>query len=685
MYRGPWVHKDRDMGRNTDSVVRKLVCIVGMIRRVTIAGACALLIVIVLWVARSSFAVQAETGSANSLGVTTIVSPAGNGEDISQIWAAADPEDGQHLIACGGNSFSRQNVTNGYVYSSADDGATWRRKVLDNATRFISEESCTYAAGGRAYFAAGESDTSTGEPRHEWGHLNLFVSDDHGMTWRRLWKRKDGWIDWTYLAAVPASQGSPPVLVVFGNMATDRLGHWWNKRPVALESQNGGQSFSSPVASRLQYWGTFAGGSVVLPDRTALFISDAEKMGASEHWTKEHFFTIVFAYTAGSHRLQPRAIIRDSYGSTISTGPSLVRDTSTGRFHGRLYTAWSESGTQTGQLWLATSDDNGYHWSSRPILSGLSWHAPPTACQQLTPTDVKLGIDRAGALGILWEINENQVMFASSNDGGQTFSSGKIVARHDASPVTAYDAVIFNEYWLAEVVAINAGRPGEPYVDVSHLGLSVRMTQSTGISDFALVADARNVFHAIWGEVRADGTHGMLTRTIRLSENGRGTNSKLMDAPTSHCTQSVSVHPPLPGAAPRLVLAGQRDVTKSLFLRLNNVNYDAPSQVVSVDLILVNRGKTLLGKSLSIFGLGLHSDYGDPVALNATGVVQGQPFWDASSVIPSEGLKPTAGSKPLRVKFKLAHFHQLPGSYATFGGDGVAMLIRIYQKTIRFR
>jgi hypothetical protein len=271
-------------------------------------------------------------------------------------------------------------------------------------------------------------------------------------------------------------------------------------------------------------------------------------------------------------------------------------------------------------------------------------------------------------------------MFASSNDGGRSFSPGTLVARHDASPLNATDAVIFNEYMLGEAVAMNAGKSEEPYADLSHLGLSVRMNRSEGIGDFALVADANDVFHAIWSEANADGTHGMFTRTIRVPQDVRGKNSKLMEARKSQCAQNVTVQPPLPGGPTRLVVTGQRDVTKSLFLRLDNVHYDAHSQVVSVDLTLINKGKTVVGKSLSIFGVGVHSDYGIPVARNATGAMQGQPFWDASPVIPVSGLKPMASSKPLRVRFKLTNFHELPGSYAAYGGDGVAMLIRVYQK-----
>src|SRR6185503_1036794 len=101
------------------------------------------------------------------------VSSAGNGEDIFQVWAAAHPSDGRHIVACGSDRYTRSNIWTGYVYASADGGAHWRRAMLENATKFISEESCTYAPNGRAYFAAGESDTSTGQPRHTWGHLHI--------------------------------------------------------------------------------------------------------------------------------------------------------------------------------------------------------------------------------------------------------------------------------------------------------------------------------------------------------------------------------------------------------------------------------------------------------------------------------------------------------------------------------
>ena len=83
-------------------------------------------------------------------------------------------------------------------------------------------------------------------------------------------------------------------------------------------------------------------------------------------------------------------------------------------------------------------------------------------------------------------------------------------------------------------------------------------------------------------------------------------------------------------------------------------------------------------KPLSLFGIGLHSDYGRIIAENASGVMQGQPFWNTSSVIPAGGLRPGTSSKPLVLHFKITEFQPLLNN--NWGADGSAMLVRIYQR-----
>jgi len=58
-----------------------------------------------------------------------------------------------------------------------------------------------------------------------------------------------------------------------GNLAADRPGHFWERHPVALEATDGARSISRLVTPSIGSNNNFAGGAVVLPDRTALFIS----------------------------------------------------------------------------------------------------------------------------------------------------------------------------------------------------------------------------------------------------------------------------------------------------------------------------------------------------------------------------------------------------------------------------
>src|SRR6266699_2141037 len=109
----------------------------------------------------------AQSAKSDEVALGPVVRASAPGENVNQIWAHADPTDGRYLIACGSLTYPQLNVWQGYVYASSDAGATWRRTLLDDSTQWVTEESCAYGENGEAYFAAGESDTSTGQPRHE--------------------------------------------------------------------------------------------------------------------------------------------------------------------------------------------------------------------------------------------------------------------------------------------------------------------------------------------------------------------------------------------------------------------------------------------------------------------------------------------------------------------------------------
>jgi hypothetical protein len=78
--------------------------------------------------------------------------------------------------------------------------------------------------------------------------------------------------------------------------------------------------------------------------------------------------------------------------------------------------------------------------------------------------------------------------------------------------------------------------------------------------------------------------------------------------------------------------------------------------------------------TFSIVALGVHSDYGMPVALNASGARKGQSFWNFGTSMLAEGLPAKAISRPIELKFRLDEFHRVP-----LPGDAVAMAVRVLQ------
>jgi hypothetical protein len=600
-------------------------------------------------------------------------------ENIRQVWVHADPTDGQHLIACGSFSYPELNVTYGFVYSSSDGGANWRRTLLDDSTRWVTEPSCTYGSNGEAYFAVGESDTSTGAPRHQWGHLQLFASRDRGMSWKRAGRRAQGWMDWTMLAAIPKERENPASLVIFANSGTDELGHRWEKHPVALEVRDGAQVFSALTAAPVNSDRNFSGGSVVLPDRSALFISGTTDLFNAANDAQAQMK--VFAYSAVDRKLQIRAVLRQApRGRLPSLRPGLAQDVSGGRFHKRLYAAWTESSAQgPTELWLAISDDNGHQWSSRVLLSVDPRKAACPNDPVVFP-DIRIALNRNGVLGVLWSWDAKQLLFAASSDGGRTFHSSVLVASHTVGEPSIDDAIPYNEWFLAESLAGRAGKSPREFVDLEHLGLSVRLSKPFGLGDFSLAADAKNIFHAVWAGLGANGIQLLTTRTIATGSAARpaavGTHTLLTNVPAATtCTETREpLNPPLPVPRPLLKLAGQREVTQSFNLQIVRVEYTPTARTVSADVVLVNKGAEIARGPLSLFAVGLHSDYGAPVPLNASGLTGGQPFWDLSPVIPAEGLQPQASSKPLKLRFKLDHFRPVNT------GDAVAMLLHVFSK-----
>lgn len=617
-------------------------------------------------------AVGLARGAAYHLGPAVRISSATSGNPL-QAWAHADPGNDRDLIVCGDVRDPANDLFSGYVYASTDGGTSWRRTLLDKKTKWVSEESCNYGPDGTAYFIDGASNYYNGAPHHETGHMQFYVSHDGGATWRHTWTRKDGWLDWT---SIGISHNS---VVVFANEGTDRLGHWAAHRPVAITSENGGRSFSglvAPQAHDFKYVAIWTGENVTLPGGVILFATSSSRAPPKAKvrgWALEKVAVEIFAYDPSSRRLSSRAVLRMRDNVPIFTA-AIAQDQSGGRFNGRLYAAWVESTIHGSSLWLATSDDQGYHWRSRVALSGAGW-GYPAACTGGEPVDeVELATTGDGRLGIAWVQNNTTVRFSVSDDGGAIFSAPVTLARVDASQLVADEAIGWNDYWMYTALAQDAGKASPQAAWLNTPGLGIVAYPST-ITDLSLVGNGAGGFQAFWV------ARSLMTRGIDASK-GNDSAATLSEGVAPACASvnaNGAAHPVVPAALPKITVPGARDVTDSIAMDAKSYSYDPATHAATIDGIVINRGKaTLRGHRFILVAVDPHSDVGDARITNSQMSIDGQASWDITDLIPPSGLAPGAQSKPLHLTAIIANFRQLPTNYLS--GDALAMAIKLYVK-----
>jgi hypothetical protein len=280
---------------------------------------------------------------------------------------------------------------------------------------------------------------------------------------------------------------------------------------------------------------------------------------------------------------------------------------------------------------------------------------------------------------VLWRQGKQRLLFAASKDGGATFQPGQLVAQQPSGKLSIDDGVPWNERLLAEDLANRQGQLEghfHKFIDHSHLGLSVRLTNNSslyGFGDFALTADARNDFHALWTGISNDGNYALMTRRIDVPVTLTTYASLREAAGISACgedTTGLKAEELMP--IPPLGISGQTDISNSFDLKLDHLVYADDSHEVAASVTLINKTGHSLRGPLALFGVGLHSDFGVAAPLNASGVEDGQPFWDLSAAFPHAGLQPKASSAPIQLQFKIEQFHSVPI------GDAVAMQVRIF-------
>jgi len=200
-------------------------------------------------------------------------------------------------------------------------------------------------------------------------------------------------------------------------------------------SSDGGRTFAPPryvIASNLSYE---AQNPALLPDGTLLIpFADHRRPGDRRRLERGRDWLVVSANDAASFS-EPLLIAESCDGSggwsSLAVGPSA------GRFPDRLYHVCASA--QFAGIQLRFSDDRGETWSDPTVLGARLRVTPYTR----TPA---VAVNREGVLAIAWydgrgdpgtikgTLRCHEIYFATSRDGGATFSTERKVSSERSCP-----------------------------------------------------------------------------------------------------------------------------------------------------------------------------------------------------------------------------------------------------------
>ena len=545
------------------------------------------------------------------------VSPSGTGHHwFTSITAA--PDDSLHLMACGIRQQSRQNTWQGFVYISDDRGRNWSVGMVDSSSLNVSEETCTFGLGGRAYFIA-QPWSRDWDVEHS--VLHFYRSRDHGKSW--LGPVSDRWLDYARMA-VDNSEGSYAGRVyVIGNRGWRDTSKFSSKE--TFSSADGyvlGPRVMVPAASGYRVWGNYPQHALVLKDGTVLgaywsrmLPSDGDTSGA-----KRWFGIEIIRSTDGGRTFDPPVLAARSAGRRDLIPALASYD---GRAGTVVVLAWSDSAGGRSRVHFSRSLDAGKNWSPPVLIDDAPAVPPGDDRRGRDAVWAGLAANRNGVIGVTWvEQRLDCWRFSASLDGGRSFLPS--VPLNRCPRQTPAGAESYGDYLWA-VPNIDSDEGGR---DTSRTGITVRYWDVTTAGPPGVVADAAGAFHPLWALPRDQGR--LWTTTVRVS--------------------------PVTVVRPKARVQNLIDVTSRVAFTITDLQYDYAAGVLRLNLSLLNHDSLPLRAPLIVRGGPVASALGSVAALEPDGVDDGRSLWDFSNLLTGGMLRPQEESGPRQLTFSMVGF-----------------------------
>ena len=556
--------------------------------------------------------------------------------DGAQAWYEmhVQPDNAMNMIICGTKWAG--NAAYGFVYYSHDGGKSWTQALEDKSSAWVSEQSCAYGVHGVAYFVSDASRVFDGELHHGLGTTRIYVSRDSGKTWGV--GAKTGWTDAsTSVVDTTPGPNENRLYVYFNglqafyhslgqiddaNAEQERVG---NSHRVGMISYKDGDAqvsgpFSSAEMINEHYHGVYPGPALQLNDGSIVAFFTSRR--TTQHTGVMEYLALAVRTNADRHSLgKPVTIVDTLVDSTdvdgIAYNCNNFYDTA-GAYdtaHDRLYFAYPDVRNKECRLILTSSADGGRSWAV----------AAPVRSPDETPTTLyvnpTIAINQEGVLAVMWQQKERSScwMFAISEDRGISLSRAKQLGTCSGDvrmSSTLSTAHIWTMIYQADSPA-NASDAAR---------ITVRnMTNHVERIESAVAVTPDGAFKAVWTDA-ASGGGEVCTAAIRVTSA-----ASLIAAQTQ----------------------GLADVTnKVVVLYGGSQRYDARSGIITIDVVVQNKGTEPIRGPFRFAMTRMFDDYGFAQAANSTnGVAGAGAVWDISPSIPAGTLNPGVTSRPFPLKF----------------------------------